>query len=307
MTSFEAGLLRTAVAGLFAAVVTGLGLSSLARLAFARLRRRAITAEMRWTAVLFGSLFVAELGCLAWAFLVEPRWLEVTHVEVRTPLLPAGKRLRIVHLTDTHVDGRSPVVDSLPERVGELKPDLVVFTGDAAVASQVDRFRALLRSMPAPLGRYAVRGNHEGDRPDVFGDAAVELTGRPVATPGGELVLCGAPIGFGKQVAECLEAAPAGGPRLVAYHTPDLVEDLAPLEPTLYLAGHTHGGQVRVPLYGALVTLSRHDKKYEMGEYRVGETTLYVNRGVGFEPRPAPAVRFLSRPEVALVELVGTK
>lgn len=91
---------------------------------------------------------------------------------------------------------------------------------------------------------------------------------------------------------------------LVAYHTPDLVEDLEP-PPDLYLAGHTHGGQVALPFYGALVTFSRFGKKYEAGRSQVGPTTLYVNRGIGFEPS-LPRVRFMARPELTLIDLVGT-
>ncbi|MGC4115749.1 MAG: metallophosphoesterase [Myxococcales bacterium] len=311
MGSMEAGLFRTAIVGLLVAGVTGLGLSAVVRVAWARIRRKLVTREMRLWAVGFGGLFVVELGCFAWAVFVEPGWLEVTHLEVKTPLLAAGKRLRIVHFSDTHIDGPSAVIDSLPERVAKLKPDLIVFTGDAATEDEdLEKFRAILRQMPAPLGRYLVRGNHETWRHNkggVFGDAGIELVGRAVTTPGGELTLCGAVFGFGERLDDCLRAAPEDRPTLVAYHSPDLVEDLAPFKPTLYLAGHTHGGQIRMPFFGALVTLSKFDKKYEMGEYRVGETTLYVNRGVGFEPRPAPAIRFLCRPELALIELVGTR
>jgi len=79
---------------------------------------------------------------------------------------------------------------------------------------------------------------------------------------------------------------------------------LSPLGVDLYLAGHTHGGQVRAPLYGAIVTFSEFGKRYEMGPYRVGGTMLYVNRGIGFEPE-LPRVRFLARPEVAVIDLIG--
>jgi predicted MPP superfamily phosphohydrolase len=117
-------------------------------------------------------------------------------------------------------------------------------------------------------------------------------------------VLCGAPYDEPERIAECLRANPEGF-RLVAYHTPDLVEELAPLEPDLYLAGHTHGGQVRMPFYGALLTMSRFDKKYEMGLHTVGGTSLFVSRGIGFEPR-MPRIRFLCRPEIAVIDVVGT-
>ena len=71
----------------------------------------------------------------------------------------------------------------------------------------------------------------------------------------------------------------------------------------LYLCGHTHGGQIRAPLYGALATSSRWGKRYEMGLYRERGTTLYVSRGLGVEGLGAPRARFLAPPEIVLWEL----
>ena len=72
----------------------------------------------------------------------------------------------------------------------------------------------------------------------------------------------------------------------------------------LYLCGHTHGGQVALPLYGALITLSKFGKKYESGMYESNGTILYVNRGLGLEPKPAPQVRFFARPEITVFDIV---
>ena len=87
-----------------------------------------------------------------------------------------------------------------------------------------------------------------------------------------------------------------------------MAESLEGLNVDLYLSGHTHGGQVRLPFYGAPVTLSRFGKKYEAGMYTsIGcETKLYVNRGIGLENKPAPKVRFLCRPEITVFELKPT-
>ena len=71
----------------------------------------------------------------------------------------------------------------------------------------------------------------------------------------------------------------------------------------LYLCGHTHGGQVRLPLIGPLLTSSKLGRRYVMGHYREGATHLYVSRGVGFEGLGAPRVRLLCPPEIALVEV----
>jgi predicted MPP superfamily phosphohydrolase len=72
----------------------------------------------------------------------------------------------------------------------------------------------------------------------------------------------------------------------------------------LFCAGHVHGGQIAMPFYGALVTLSRYGKQYEAGLYKAGPMWLYVSRGVGMEGGAAPRVRFCSRPEVAVLEAV---
>src|SRR4030095_12196171 len=86
-------------------------------------------------------------------------------------------------------------------------------------------------------------------------------------------------------------------------HYPDLIKEVASLKVDLYCAGHTHGGQVALPLYGALITFSKYGKQYEAGLYHEGETWLYVNRGVGCEGGNAPRVRSWARPEVTVIEV----
>jgi predicted MPP superfamily phosphohydrolase len=249
-------------------------------------------------------------GCVAWGVEVEADWLEVTREEVPTPHLPAGQRLRIVLLSDLHVGGPTRALEALPARVNALSPDLLVYTGDSLNdAAGLPELHRVLSAIQTRYGRFAVKGNHDvwywGDQDLFGGGVANELQGEPVRVANGLLTLCGAPYGLWPRLARCLDEAPSGL-RVVAYHTPDAVEDLASYKPDLYLAGHTHGGQVRLPLYGAIATASRYGKKYEMGRYQVGETTLYVTRGVGFEPEPAPRIRFLCRPEIAVIDLVGT-
>jgi predicted MPP superfamily phosphohydrolase len=95
----------------------------------------------------------------------------------------------------------------------------------------------------------------------------------------------------------------AGDFRLFLYHFPDAVEEASAANIDLYLAGHTHGGQVRLPFYGALITFSRYDKRYEAGLYRLGAATMYVNRGIGMEGGKAPRVRFLDRPEITVIDV----
>jgi predicted MPP superfamily phosphohydrolase len=100
-----------------------------------------------------------------------------------------------------------------------------------------------------------------------------------------------------------LAQVPEQAYKLLLYHSPDLIEVAAEGGIDLYLAGHTHGGQIRLPVYGAVFTSSRLGKRYEMGQYTVGETVLYVNRGLGMEGSIAPRARFLCPPEIAVVEI----
>ena len=100
-----------------------------------------------------------------------------------------------------------------------------------------------------------------------------------------------------------MEQVPGSAYSLLLYHTPDLMEVAVQEGVTLYLAGHTHGGQIRLPLFGAVITATASGKRYESGRYTVGSTTLYVNRGLGMEGKGAPRARFLCPPEIVVIDL----
>jgi predicted MPP superfamily phosphohydrolase len=102
-----------------------------------------------------------------------------------------------------------------------------------------------------------------------------------------------------------LEGVPADAFTLLLYHSPDLILEAAGAGVDLYLAGHTHGGQIRLPLYGPMATASRYGKRYASGLFREKGTALYVSRGLGFEGGGMPRARFLCRPEVVTLELAG--
>ncbi|MHB8875845.1 MAG: metallophosphoesterase [Myxococcaceae bacterium] len=295
------------VVGVAVALTTGLALAGSLALVLARLGRRRIAAWEKRVAVGSLAAFGIGVGCFGYGVVFEADWLEVTHHELRTRKLKKGVRLRIVHLTDLHVDGWTPALRTLSAVVNAENPDVVVFTGDSINSREgVPVLQEVLRQMRAP--RYAILGNQDvwyWQSVDLFGGgAAIHANGAEPIPVGSGVTLCGADYGVTGRIADCLGQGGSAF-KVLAYHTPDLVEELAP-RPDLYLAGHTHGGQVRVPLYGAVITLSKFDKRYEMGRYEVEGTTLYVNRGVGFEGGGAPRVRFLCRPEVAVIDLVGT-
>src|ERR1043165_896247 len=121
---------------------------------------------------------------------------------------------------------------------------------------------------------------------------------------GASLWVAGAAFGSTDKIHDALKVVPPGAFTILLYHTPDEILDVAATgRVDLYCAGHTHGGQVALPVYGALVTLWKFGKRYESGLHRERDTWLYVNRGIGMEGGPAPRVRFLARPEVTVIEL----
>jgi uncharacterized protein len=306
----DPGIVRTMIFGIVVAAVFGLGFFGVLAAALAKLGWRKISRTETRAAKIFAALALAGAACMLYGRFIEADWLSVTKIEVETDKLPAGARLRIVHLTDLHVLDRTRALDELPARVNALDADLLVFTGDSiATPESAPLFRELLSAIRARHGRFAVRGNHDVwyfKDVDLFGGGvAHELTAN-TATRAAGLFLCGAAYDREHEVADCLTKNREGY-RVAVFHTPDLVEDLEPLAPDLYLAGHTHGGQVRLPFFGAIITLSKFDKKYEMGRYTVGRTTLFVSRGVGVEPPPAPRVRFWCRPEIAVIDVIGKR
>jgi predicted MPP superfamily phosphohydrolase len=175
-------------------------------------------------------------------------------------------------------------------------------------------FRRCLAEIAKIAPTFAVKGNWDAWYfPEVLrfdGTGATELDGTSatVDVDGAKVRVVGAGFLGGLQgVGPALAALPADGPAILLFHPPypDVVPPRAAARVDLLCAGHVHGGQVAMPFYGALLTLSKYGKKYERGLYpNVGGFAMYVSRGIGMEGGPAPRVRFCSRPEVALIELV---
>jgi hypothetical protein len=298
------------------AFLLGAGWDWLARRRGRRGRRgaRAHGRGYIWLRRVVLTLAAAGVACMAYGRFIEPRWVEVTRVSVESGrLVGAARPVRIVQISDIHCEDHAGPEEQLPGIIAGLAPDAIVFTGDAInTRAAAGRFRRLMTRLAAIAPTLAVRGNWDTDYygdVDYFGGTGVrELSGEAV-----KLTLAGADVWFAgaaahneKGIAAALDYAPKGACKVLLYHYPDSILDVAARgDVDLQLSGHTHGGQVALPFYGAMVTLSRHGKRFERGLYKVGSTCLYVNRGIGLEGHVAPPVRFCSRPEVTLIELAG--
>jgi len=263
-------------------------------------------------------LTTAGLGilCILYGALVEPRWPEVTSTRVVTSRLPPGHRgIRIVHLSDLHSEATPTLETMLPARVAALEPDLIVFTGDAANSTEtLPVFRACLSALAKIAATFVVKGNWDsvsfirGDRFGNTGATLLEGTSASIQVADVTVHVLGAGFGDTPALNVALAALPADGPAVVLFHHPypDVVSPPFASRVDLMCTGHTHGGQVALPFYGALLTLSKHGKRFERGFYPNADGfgfPLYVNRGIGMG-RPGPRVRFGARPEIAVIELV---
>ena len=270
--------------------------------------------------VLLGAaLGVLLLGGLVYVRKVEPEDVEIVPVSLVLPRLDAVfEGYRIAQISDIHADGwMTPGrVLSLVNLVNAEAPDLVAITGDFATYS---RFRSLIRHasrLIAPLRRLqatdgvvAVLGNHDHKtdartvRRVLAASGVIELHNAALTLRrGGEsLYLCGVDdLKEGTpRLDRALEGLSEEGAAVLLAHEPDFADESAATGRfDLQLSGHSHGGQVGVPLlrYPFLPKLSR---QYPTGLYRVGDMFLYTNRGLGAHPR----FRFNCRPEITVFTL----
>jgi hypothetical protein len=271
-----------------------------------------------WLVQGFGTALVIH------AFWLEPHRLRVTRQGLTSPKLPAGSRLRVLHLSDLHIERITGRERQLNLLLRELAPDVVLFTGDFLSLSSVHDpsawadTRAILKDWQAPLGVFVSTGSPPVDVPEVVSrlledmpnlrclrDERVTVTAGSLQLDLVGLVCSHKPHVDGPKLADLLAAGPPERFTLLMYHSPDLAPEASEVGVDLMLSGHTHGGQVRLPLFGALYTSSLYGKRFEAGRYTLGGTTLYVSRGIGVEGKGAPRARFLCPPEIVLWDIGG--
>jgi hypothetical protein len=287
-------------------------------LALMRAPFAALPLPLAALAQLIGSALVV------YAFWIEPHRVHVTRQVAQSAKLKRGApALRVLHLSDLHVERVTARERQLVALARDLAPDVIVFSGDFLNLSNVhdpvawENTRAILRELRAPLGVYAVTGSPPVDKPQVIPQLLAGLDHIrwlrdervTLARTDQRIDLVGItcthdPAIDGASLDDILHGDPDDF-TILLYHTPDLAPVAASQGVDLQLSGHTHGGQVRLPFFGALFTSSLYGKKFEAGRYQVGALTLYVSRGIGLEGKGAPRARFLCPPEVILWEITA--
>jgi len=255
------------------------------------------------------SLAAAVSGAAAYA-----RYVERLDVEVTLHRLVVGldRPMKVVTIGDLHFDPFFEVgyVERVVASVNRQSPDVVVHTGDfvSHTASRLDELASALQRLSPRDGHLAILGNHDhwvdADRVTAALQRAgiAVLRNRSVPVPG-------SPRWFVTGLESFWSGRPdvsllAGGQRdtrhIVIVHEPDAFDHLDQPQVALQLSGHTHGGQVRIPGYGA-VSLPRWGKRYQMGGFQSGSRQLFVHRGLGTVD---DHVRLNCRPEIAVLTIV---
>ena len=291
---------------------------------WARKRLGAGQPRRAWT----GAVLVAAAWSLGvWSCFIEPEQLVVREVEVATPLWTSAP-VRLGLISDTHVGAphMSPErMARVVERMNAAHPDLVLILGDysgrweaPALQAQprksvVLRGIAAFKALKAPLGVAAVFGNHDVD----YGEASIgqalasaqvkvlENAAVRIDRPGGAFWLAG--------MADAISAAkprpirtylgiPADEPSILMGHEPGTFARTERLPYALMVAGHTHCGQINLPLAGGLSLglLTKNDRRFPCHLYAQGDQRLYVTGGLGVSNLP---LRFRAPPEIVILTL----
>ena len=247
---------------------------------------------------------------------MEARWVAVNEVTFRVPNLPeAFKGKRVVFMADFHHGPYVPLsyIQRVVEMANGLTPDLILLGGDYPHrgVTWVEPCVRELAKLQAPLGVYAVLGNHDHyDAAAPYVSAALrearipELTNRGVWVEhgGARLWLCG--VGDYWQDVQDLPAALNGTTSkdavILMSHNPDYVEEIFDPRVGLVLCGHTHGGQVDLPFIGPPIVPSIYGQKYVHGFVNGPVAPAFVTRGLG---TIAPPIRLHCRPEIVLATL----
>ena len=271
-------------------------------------------------------LAAGALGALGYAAAIEPYDLRVIRLEMRTPRLPSAfDGYTVCQISDLHMRQMGRREQALRRLMPTLPPvDLVAITGDLIHTPRgVVPFLELAGSFAARDGLYAIFGNSEhknGVQPHTFAEALAghnitPLLNRHVTlTRGGaQIALAGVddPVNDRDDLAAALKGIPDDRFTLLLMHSPDGIAEAIVRGVDVVLSGHTHGGQIRLPFFGAPHTHTHLGRRMSDGYYagarlrraiglRPGRTQLYVTRGLGVS---GLALRFLAPPELTILTL----
>ncbi|MCK4592788.1 metallophosphoesterase [Candidatus Parcubacteria bacterium] len=263
--------------------------------------------------------FLISIIILFWyGFIFEPNNIQVERISVEIENLPESfNGAKIVHLTDFHSRNFSRREKRVLEILEDIDPDFVFITGDFIDHStkDLDSCQKFWRELSSQYqGKtFGVLGNHEHwiKSPDIAaikkmleenGISVLNNENRKIFQGGKYIYLLGVddPDSEKDDLPKAMINTEENIPKILLAHSPDIIDNLQGEKVDLILVGHTHGGQVVIPFVKPFWVPTKNRGKYASGLFRINDTNLYVNRGIGMA---SLQIRFNCPPEITVIEL----
>lgn len=260
-----------------------------------------------------------------YGFYIEPQFPKISRYHmVLSKTCGTEQPIRIVHLSDLHMEYFTSREARAVEQINALSPDLILFSGDFFNLSYQEDLQShenivrFFQNLKSRHGTYAVPGSPSVDVPHsleklipklnltFLKDQVVDLQINQVSIQIIGLACTHQPGQDYKRLAELCQGDTVEQDKVafLLYHSPDLAPQLHSLPVDIQFSGHTHGGQVQIPFLGPIYTGSLYGYAFSSGHYLVNERPhLILSRGLGLEGEAAPRVRFFSPPEIGLISL----
>ncbi len=257
---------------------------------------------------LFLAVIIASIGI--YSFFIEPYWLEISHYQITSHKIE--KPIKIVVIADLQTDNWTKYEENTLQIAMAQKADMILFAGDYVQEANLEKREVIFNKLNAflqkininaPLGVYAVQGNIEPNNwaEKIFNGVPVKTFAATETVKLDKLCLTG--LVRGASFNRKLKIYGCDLYHIVLGHAPNFALGNIPAD--LLIAGHTHGGQVRLPFIGPMMTASRIPRKWAAGLNNINsDRLLLVSRGIGMERRSAPRFRFLCRPELVVIDLM---
>ncbi|HTK04194.1 MAG TPA: metallophosphoesterase [Candidatus Eisenbacteria bacterium] len=263
-----------------------------------------------------GPGILGAVGALVWIVVVygsfiEPRMLEVRRYDLN--IGDGGRTLTVALISDTHLGQyrHEEWLRTVVDRVDALAPDVVLIAGDVVSNAVGIGELGPLRGLKSRYGSYAVLGNWDYQAGAVDARKAIEAQGVevltnesvPIAADGGGVRLAGLDdVRYGKpDIDAALAEVPPGTPTILLVHNPDAAPLAESRGINLVLAGHTHAGQVRLPLVGPVPKMPiRIGQQFDKGLFYFGPTRLFITPGVG---ESGTRARLFNPPEISFLRI----
>ncbi|MGI8314072.1 metallophosphoesterase [Halobacillus mangrovi] len=249
---------------------------------------------------------------------VEPRMIAIRNFTLESVKIPTSLHdVKVLQFSDTHVGYHYDLKQfkKLINEINNQKPDLILFTGDLVDAPHLydfpDELPILLSQLSSPLGKFWIYGNHDhgGNGTEKIkevmkagGFKLLQNSHTRIGDNKGSFILAGLDdVMLGRpNIDEALHLVDPDIFTLLMVHEPDVADEIQHYPVDIQLSGHSHGGQVQLPIYGYMIT-PPYAEKYVEGSYQLGDRLqLFVSRGVGTTRMP---YRFLCRPEISVYTL----